>query len=67
MSDVRYSHTDNDGDSIQVGAGMLGALIGVECPAAGMEALVAVRYQYLPDLIAALQGILDESDHGTRS
>ena len=63
--DLRWTHTDSDGDTIHVGSGMYGAIIGAECPAAGMEALVAVRYEHLPHLIATLQDILAESNEAT--
>jgi hypothetical protein len=61
MSDLRFAHTDNDGDRLEVRAGALGAVIGAQ---SDEEAEVAVRYEYLPGLIAALQDILAESDHG---
>lgn len=61
MSDLRFTHTDREGDVLEVRAGMLGAVIGV---LSEDEAEVAVRYEYLPALITALQSILDESDPG---
>lgn len=61
MSNIRFAHTDNDGDKLEVTAGMLGSIIWV-CPE-DEEAVtgVAVRYEHLPALIVALQGILDEA------
>jgi hypothetical protein len=66
MSDnQRFTHADLDGDTLNVRAGMLGAILEVVASEnVGFEGAVAVRYNHLPDLIAALQGILDESDHG---
>lgn len=62
MKDLRFSHTDNDGDKLEVRAGTFGAVLATGT--ADDETEVAVRYQYLPALISALQGILNESDHG---
>lgn len=64
MSDLRFTHTDNDGDKLEVHAGYIGAVIDTRSHYAEEQVQVAVRYEYLPGLIAALQGILDESDHG---
>lgn len=64
MTDTRFTHTDNDGDTLTVDAGALGAVVAVKSEAVGFEGAVAVRFEYLPGIIAALQGILDESDHG---
>ena len=64
MSDVRFTHTDNDGDKLEVTAGMLGSIIWVWPENEEAVAGVAVRYEQLPALIAVLQGILAESDHG---
>jgi hypothetical protein len=58
--DVRFTHTDGDGDKLEVRAGMLGAVLGVQSAEEAAE--VAVRYEYLPGLIAALQSIVAESD-----
>ena len=58
MSDIRFTHTDQDDDTLIVRAGMLGAVIRAQTSTS--DAAVAVRYEYLPELIAALQGILDE-------
>ncbi len=65
MSDLRFTHTDNDGDRLEVRAGMLGAVIASRSDYAEEQVEVAVRYEYLPALIAVLQDIiLAESDHG---
>lgn len=63
MSDTQFTHTDKDGDTLTVDTGVLGAVVSVKSEAVGFEGAVAVRFVYLPSLIAALQGILDESDH----
>ncbi|UXM92531.1 hypothetical protein [Paenarthrobacter sp. JL.01a] len=60
MRDVRFSHTDWDGDQLTVVAGMQGAIIAtVDCDDES-EVRVAVRYPDLPALIEALQQILGE-------
>lgn len=64
MSDLRFAHTDNDGDRIEVRAGMLGATVSSRSHFAEEQVEVAVRYEYLPGLIAVLQDILAESDYG---
>jgi hypothetical protein len=63
MNETRFTHTDRDRDTLSVDAASLGAVVAVKSEAAGFEGAVAVRYEYLPALIAALQSILDESDH----
>jgi len=61
MSDIRYTHTDNDGDRLVIRAGMLGAAIDARSHFAEEKVEVAVRYEHLPALIESLQGILDEA------
>ena len=60
MSEQRFHHTDNDGDSLEVTAGMYGSIIWAKH--GNEEVGVAVRYADLPGLISALQGILSEAD-----
>jgi hypothetical protein len=62
MRDTRFTRTDLDGDTLGVAAGSFGAVVWVELDEdEGVEDAVSVRYKHLPALIAALQGILDES------
>lgn len=60
MRDIRFSHTDWDGDQLTVSAGMHGAILAtVDCDDES-EVWVAVRYPELPALIEALQQIAGE-------
>lgn len=62
MSNTRFTHYDNDGDLLIVRSGMLGAVVDTRSEYAEEQVEVSVRYEFLPALIEALQGILDESD-----
>ena len=61
MSDIRYTHTDNDGDRLVIRAGMFGATIDARSHFSEEQVEVAVRYEHLPALIESLRGILDEA------
>lgn len=65
-TDVRWTHTDNDGDRLEVRAGILGSVFSILTPDVGYRAGVAVRREHLPALIAALQDIHAEFE-GTES
>lgn len=60
MSDVRFSHTDFDGDQLVVRAGTVGVIVATVDGSDESEILVAVRYGELPALIEALQVIVSE-------
>ena len=64
--DLRWTHTDNDGDRLEVSSGLLGAVVDTRSHFAEERVQVAVRYENLPHLIATLQDILAESDGITK-
>lgn len=61
MSDIRFAHADMEGDSIMVLAGAYGAIVGTRSSSSEDEVQVAVRYEFLPGLIEALEGVLSEA------
>jgi hypothetical protein len=60
-NDLRFTHTDLDGDTLTVRGGMLSTVIEVKSQDVGFEGAVAIRFEHLPELIAVLQRTLDEA------
>lgn len=60
-----FEHEDADGDRLTVDRGSLGVVLNattwLDDVMGHVTAAVAVRHQQLPDLIAALQGALNDT------